>query len=133
MLTKLPGLNVQAPWASLLLEGKKLIETRTYPLPEKYQGQDLWLIETPGRFGKFKARVIGIIRFSGCKRYMSASDFYDETELHLINQGDPAFSWTDGRPKFGWIVEKTSQIRPFDAPTPRGIIYSSAFDRGLEN
>lgn len=130
-LAKLPGLNVQAPWARLLLEGAKTIETRTYPLPKKYQGQDLWLIETPGRLGKFKARVIGVIRFSGCKQYKSAEAFYNDSDLHLIEAGAKDYTWHPGVKKFGWIVERTDLTKEFHPASPRGIIYSKPFDRGL--
>ena len=125
---KLPGLNVQAPWARLLLDGKKTIETRTYALPEKYRDQDLWLIETPGRLGKFKARVIGVIRFSECKQYKSAAAFYDDSNLHLIELGTEDYAWRPGVQKFGWIVASVKNSTEFDAPTPRGIIYARPFD-----
>lgn len=128
---KLPGLNVQAPWARLLLEGKKTIETRTYPLPEKYRGQDLWLIETPGRLGKFKARVIGVIRFVDCKQYKASADFYDDSDLHLIEAGAKDYAWRTGVKKFGWVVESVMRASEFDAPSPRGIVYSRPFKSQL--
>lgn len=128
---KLPGLNVQAPWARLLLDGSKTIETRTYPLPKKYVGQELWLIETPGRLGKFKARVIGVITFSTSKRYKSEAEFNDEIDLHLVRPSDPDYSWQNDVPKYGWIVESVRDVRTFEAPTPRGIVYSRPFDRQM--
>lgn len=124
----LPGLNVQTPWAQLLLEGKKTIETRTYPLPEKYQGKDLWLIETPGKAGKFKARVIGVIRFSGSKKYKTVAEFNADYDLHQVGEDDPNFSWKKGELKFGWILEHVKIIQPFDAPSPRGIVYCGQFE-----
>ena len=54
------GINIQSPWSRLLIEGDKCVETRSYPIPEKYVGEDLGLIETPGKDGDFKARIIGI-------------------------------------------------------------------------
>lgn len=126
---KLPGLNVQAPWARLLLEGTKTIETRTYPLPEKYLGQDLWLIETPGRLGKFKARVIGVIRFSDCKEYESATAFYEDSDLHLIEVGSQDYEWRSGVQKFGWVVASARKTVEFVAPSPRGIVYALPFER----
>ena len=58
------GINIQTPWSELLINGDKSVETRSYPLPEKYMGEELALIETPGRYGRFKARIIGTITFS---------------------------------------------------------------------
>lgn len=129
MQKALPGINIQAPWARLLLEGKKSIETRTYPLPEKYLGQELWLIETPGHFGKFKARVIGVIKFSGYKAYKSASEFYGDKDLHLVEPNNTDYAWKKGIPKYGWMVESVRKIQIFEAPSPRGILYSRPFNR----
>lgn len=125
---KLPGINIQAPWARLLLEGKKQIETRTYALPEKYVGKDLWLIETPGSLGKFKARVIGVIRFSESKEYRSKAEFNSDVDLHLIHPDNQEYRWRAGIRKFGWIVERVSRIEEFKAPFPRGIVYASPFE-----
>ncbi len=125
---KLPGINIQAPWSRLLIEGKKSIETRTYQLPEKYRAKDLWLIETPGRLGKFKARVIGVIRFSEFRQYSSAAAFYEDSDLHLIHPDTKDYAW-HGRTKFGWFVERVKVVDTFAAPTLRGIVYSRPFDR----
>lgn len=43
----LRGINIQRPWARLLLQGRKTIETRSYPL-KGYAEEDLWVIETRG-------------------------------------------------------------------------------------
>lgn len=42
------GLNIQRPWARLILDGVKTVEARRYPL-KGYGGELLWIIETPGR------------------------------------------------------------------------------------
>ena len=55
------GINIQAPWSQLLINSDKCVETRSYALPDKYIGEELLLIETPGKNGKFKARIIGIL------------------------------------------------------------------------
>ena len=47
------GLNIQTPWSSLLIDGLKTVETRSYHLPLKYEGIELYLVETPGKLGKF--------------------------------------------------------------------------------
>jgi len=126
-LLVLPGINIQAPWAQLLLEGKKKIETRTYRLPDKFRGSDLWLIETPGRSGSFRARVIGVIRFSDCKRYQSSEEFYQDSALHLIDRTTGTYGWRDETPKFGWLVEHVEAKNEFAPPSPRGIVYSLPF------
>lgn len=126
---KLPGLNVQAPWARLLLDGEKTVETRTYPLPEKYVDKDLWLIETPGPSKAFKARVIGVIRFTGSKRYQSAAEFYRDRGLHLIDPDSSKYAWKTGILKYRWQVGTVRKVKPFAAPFPRGIVYCRPFAR----
>ena len=131
MRFKFPGINVQAPWARLLLGKEKQIETRTYPLPMKYVGKDLWLIETPGKGGAFKARVIGIIRFSGSKEYESERAFYDDVDLHLIYPDNTDYAWQSHLRKFAWIVDKVKPFDEFPAPLPRGIVYAGPFESPL--
>ena len=123
----LPGLNIQAPWARFLLNRKKTIETRTYTLPGKYLSEDLWLIETPGQLGTFKARVIGIIRFSKSKQYGTAAEFDADYDSHLVPRNEPTYRWREGVPKHGWIVESVRPIAEFDAPSPRGIVFARPF------
>jgi hypothetical protein len=131
MHKKLPGINIQAPWARLLLDRTKQIETRTYALPAKYAGQNLWLIETPGKLGNFKARVIGTIRFSECKEYTSKDEFYEDFDLHLISPDNKDYAWRPEVKKFGWIVDQVQKVEEFVAPCPRGIVYASPFEASI--
>jgi hypothetical protein len=71
----LPGINIQAPISSLIVSGQKVVETRTYKIPEKYLDKELYLVETPGKSGKFKARVIAIIKFTNCFQYKNIKEF----------------------------------------------------------
>lgn len=41
------GLNVRSPWSTLLINGQKSVETRSYRLPQRLEGVELALIETP--------------------------------------------------------------------------------------
>lgn len=129
---KLPGLNIQAPWAQLLLTGAKTIETRTYPLPSKYAGKWMWIIETPGNSKGSSAKVIGKIKFSGSKLYKTAREFYDDYDSHRVSKGDPNFHWQASKPKHGWIVEAVTSCKPFAPPVPRGIVYAGPFARSSE-
>ena len=61
----LRGINIQRPWARLILDGLKTVEARKYEL-KGYRNEDLWIIETPGKRRRgetFVARIIGIARF----------------------------------------------------------------------
>jgi len=98
---------VAEPWASLLVTGKKEIETAHTRLPAQYIGR--WLdVQAAG------GRRLGRIRFSGYKRYDSAEDFNRDYELHLVPAGNQ-FHYDNRRQTFGWQVER------FEAETPRKV------------
>lgn len=98
------GLNVQTPWANLLIDGLKSVETRSYHIPMKYINHPLYLVETPGKLGKFKARVIGTITFSGSFKYPDKTSWINDYAKHLVSQDDPLYGWIDNDPFFcRWI------------------------------
>lgn len=78
------GINIQWPISELILSGQKTIETRTYPIPKKYLNQEMLMIETPGKNGKFKARIVAIIKFTDCFRYKNKKDFYKDSHKHFV-------------------------------------------------
>ena len=103
-----PGINIQWPISELILSGEKTIETRTYPIPQKYLNQEMVLIETPGPKGKFKARTRAIIKFTDCFLYKSKREFYADSERHRVSKNSP-WAWTD-KPKWGWSILLVSKI-----------------------
>merc|ERR1712176_288960 len=52
----LRGINIQRPWARLILDGLKTIEARRYELMT-YLNEDLWIIETQGRGRKTRSYI----------------------------------------------------------------------------
>lgn len=128
-IISLTGLNVQAPWSELLITGKKTIETRRYPLPERLKNIPLAVIETPGKRKDFKARIIGVITFVDSKEYQTKKSWIKDKELHLVEQDDRKFGFKEGEKKFGWIVGKFCRLDvPLNPPQLRGIIFA----RGCE-
>lgn len=119
------GINIQFPWSSLLINGDKCVETRTYPLPEKYTGEKLALIETPGKYGDFKARIIGTITFSHSFQYPNEQTWIDDNNRHKVDKTNKDYGWKKDKEKWGWVV---SNIVKFDnhqaAPTNKGIIFT---------
>ena len=82
---------------------EKIIETRTYPLPERLKGIELAFIETPGKKGKFKSRVVAIIKFSDSFEYKTKKEFYADIEKHKVAKNSD-WAWKD-KSKHGWIIE----------------------------
>ena len=120
------GINIQTPWSELLINEVKSVETRSYPLPEKYVGEEIALIETPGRYGRFKARIIGTITFSHSFKYPDQRAWQDDYNRHYVAVDDPIYNWKDDKPKYGWVVSKVTKFdKPLDIRKRKGIIFTS--------
>lgn len=136
-MKSLPGINIQWPWSRLIIEGRKTVETRSYPLPLAYKNTEVVLIETPGAEGKLKygirrARIIGTIRFRSSFRYSSEELWLGDFSRHLVGANDLQFGWKVKSEKWGWeveVIQVFSQPRP--APSSRGIIFTKKCDVDL--
>lgn len=123
------GINIQHPWSESLINGNKCVETRSYPLPDKYIGEELALIETPGIYGSFKARIIGIIIFSHSFQYKDQDEWKADYNRHLVSCDNAPFMWVSGKDKHGWVVSdvvKFQDVQP--APKNKGIIFTTNCD-----
>lgn len=128
------GLNIQSPWSYLLINGDKCVETRSYPLPEKYEGEELALIETPGKYGNFKARIIGIITFSHSFKYPDKQSWLDDFNRHLVDCEHGQFGWNYNKNKYGWVVSNVTKFdNPQPAPENKGMIFTNNCLIQIEN
>jgi len=119
------GINIQFPWSQLLIDGNKCVETRSYPLPEKYEGEELALIETPGKKGHFKARIIGTITFSHSFKYPDKNAWIDDYARHLVDLRDKNFEWKEEKDKYGWVVSNIIKFEEYQtAPENKGIVFT---------
>ena len=105
-----PGINIQFPISNLIADGFKTVETRTYPIPKNYLNQEMYLVETPGKRGKFKARAIAIIKFTGCFEYLSKKEFRKDQTRHCVEK-ESLWDW-DEKAKWGWEVKLIKKIPP---------------------
>lgn len=123
---ELKGINIQWPWSEMLICGKKTIETRKYPLPEKLKNVPLAVIETPGKRKDFKARIIGVIIFTDSKKYSNEKVWKADFDKHLVEPNDPQFKFKKEIPKYGWIVGSFHSLKkPITPPKTRGIVYAN--------
>ena len=119
------GINIQFPISQLIISGRKSVETRTYPIPKRLIGKDLVLIETPGKKGKFKARMIALIRFEDSFPYKTKTDFYKDLTRHCVDRDSP-WAWNEEKPKWGWPVEVREIFRtPLPLQKRSGIRYAT--------
>ncbi len=107
---RVTGLNVQYPISKFIASGEKTIETRTYKIPDKYLNSVLALIETPGKTGKFKARIIALIKVTECFPYANKNEFYKDSSRHLVTK-ESDWAWREKR-KFGWKIQIKKVFTP---------------------
>lgn len=127
---ELPGINIQWPWSEWIISGRKTIETRTYPIPQKHLGKPLALIETPGPRGRAqgiaKARIIGVVTFSESFQYMDKQHWAEDRPYHLVEASDDQFGFSTDKEKWGWRVAKIEKFEKYlPAPEKKGIVCAS--------
>ena len=119
--------DVRYPWTEQLMNGKKTIETREYPLPSRYLHQTLALYETHVEVKDDQVEddqveedhqrddcCVGLIQFCSCKEYTSKEQWSKDSDKHGVpfDATPEEFGWVDGIQKYGWkvsYVEKTKK------------------------
>jgi hypothetical protein len=126
----LPGINMQAPWAEAIVSGRKVVETRFYPMPSKWIGRPLAIIETPGKARAFTRRIAGLVNFEPSWCYTNKAAFVRDQAKHLVDPDDPRFGWRgEGKPKWAWPVRWVEAYRqPLPASFRAGIRYARAVE-----
>ena len=112
------GIAIQFPYSSLIVSGAKTIETRIYPLPKKYVGKKLLIIETPGTNRKIKTAIIGWIVFGEPYLYSTKAKFDSEFKFHKVETGS-IFYWQKDRPKWAWPITAVGRFRSRTPPSKR--------------
>jgi hypothetical protein len=125
----IPGINIQWPWSRLILSGEKTVETRHYPIPQKYIGQPLAIIETPGpkkEGSPRRSQIIGVVVFSTCFAYTSENKWKSDKRRHLVPGNHAQFSFDKEKTKWGWEIESVHTLKkPIRPPKKRGLLYTT--------
>jgi hypothetical protein len=116
------GLEMQSPWAGLLLEGKKTIETRAYDLPPALLGRRIKILQSkPGGTASSLGNTVSIsavesnvtrvgwCTFTKVIRYQNKQTFEADEAAHMVTR-DSGFGWKEGMTKtiYGWVVGNVS-------------------------
>jgi hypothetical protein len=119
-------IEMQQPWAELILKGRKTIETRAYPLPPALINKPVLIIESPqgearqsslgdqlewtlGAEIQEGVRLVGWCRFGSVTEYRSLNDFGKDVRAHLV-EGDSPFGWKEDTEKiYGWKVTEVGR------------------------
>lgn len=112
------ALEVQQPWSRLLLDRKKTVEARAYPLPKALLGRRICLLESSerdstqsGLLDRFQTNaIVGFVVFSEVRVYNSQEEFRSEEASHLVPETSP-FGWREGTDRlYGWKVQSVESV-----------------------
>eukprot|EP01052_Picozoa_sp_SAG31_P001027 SAG31_NODE_33_length_32018_cov_69.763088_11_plen_149_part_00 len=94
------ALETSEPFAEMILNRQKTIETRTYALPSDLIGEVIAVFEP-----KLQA-LIGIVVFGSSFQYESRQAWAADSDRHCVmpNASSDAYGWDATIPKWGWPV-----------------------------
>jgi hypothetical protein len=73
---------IRNPWAQLIVDGKKTIETAAFNLPDRFINK--WLnVQTENKM------IIGKVKFTATKKYATAETFDSDTTAHHVGEDSP--------------------------------------------
>ena len=113
------ALELQPPWSTALVSGKKTIETRQYELPSQLLGKKIDIIEiAKGEDGVSSNRAdvvagndigrtykrVGWVVFESLKKYVSSEEFRKDEKKHCVEEGS-GYDWKEGG-CWGWKVSE---------------------------
>jgi hypothetical protein len=125
------GLELQSPYAEFILDGKKTIETRSYPLPQALISKKIEILRSEmgiegvssisdseeiivstrkGGRGRGPLERLGWCTFVQSFRYTNKYSFENDVSSHLVDAASK-YGWTQqqqqqlyDRPMYGWVV-----------------------------
>ena len=140
------GLELKEPWASMVLDGSKTIETRTYDLPAELIDRPLVLLATPEHSGsaghsgladvvtdRGAATILGLVTFGGVVEWESREAWSRDREKHGVpDDDDGPYVWREddaAKPGTsslrGWTVSEVIPLpTPVQSPPMRRVLRS---------
>ena len=143
------GLELKEPWASMVLEGSKTIETRTYDLPPELIGRPLVLLATPEDSGapgtsgladvvtiRGAATILGLVTFDDVIQWDSRQTWAKDCDRHGVPDVDDGpyanYVWREddaaepGKSTMrGWVVSEVIPLpNPVESPPMRRVLRS---------
>ena len=109
------GINVRAPYAHMIISGRKTIETRSTNSLKPYIGQRVGIVET----GSGKAKLVGYATI-GMPTVMLETAFREAESLHIVSVGSEFDIAPDGE-KYCYPIIDAHGCRPKTLAS-RGII-----------
>ena len=124
------GLEMQQPWVDLLLDGKKLIETRAYNIPKSLIGKRIEILQTRKgeegvsslgntiRVDSDLVKHVGWVVFDRVIRYIDRESFEADSLKHQVKL-DTGYGWKeDTMLIYGWVVSDVGRHESSQQQTP---------------
>ena len=133
------ALEVQSPWAELLLAGDKAVETRGYALPAELlpapggRTVPVALVRAPpgglAAAGLAAGELIGVVGFAASARYADAERWAADEPAHRVPAAHPAFGWAAcGGELHAWTVADRAAL---PSPVPVALAESQRLLRSV--
>jgi len=118
---QMKALSLKQPWAELILQGKKTIETRTWNT--NFRGE--FLIHASGNIDEEGMRtygfkdlprraIVGKATLTEVKKYLTKEEWMADNDKHL------AGNWWDGSKRYGFVLINVQRLTPKQMPGKMG-------------
>ena len=116
LVAKTKGINIndsETPYTSMILSGKKTVETRKKPTLDAYVGEKVGIVRT----GKGPAKLVGYAKVGKPRKYESKREFDRDRKRHRV----PAGSKHDKSSGYGYPLSEVKRVKPRKVKS-RGIV-----------
>lgn len=105
------ALSIKEPWLSMIVDGKKTIETRTWPAPTYLWNDNLLLVGSKKPKGRFSGKAACIVRVVDCRLMRKSDEPAACCEIY-----PKAHSWFFADLQKAWPVPIKGQLGIYDVP-----------------
>lgn len=103
------ALSVKEPWISMIANGEKTIETRTWPCPAFLYNQSLLLVGSKSPKGEFSGKAACVVKFVG---------------NHRMQKEDEEAACCEVYPRaISWVLEDVQKVKPFPVKGQLGLYW----------
>jgi len=94
---------IREPWADLIINGKKTIETAGFNLPSRFLNIPLYIQNE-------KRQITGTVTFSGSKKYNNLNEFNADARKHKVIDPTNKFHFNNRPRTHGWIISHVEKL-----------------------
>ena len=101
------ALSIKEPWLSMIVDGKKTIETRTWVAPTSLYNGNLLLVGSKKPDGRFAGKAACVVKIIDC---------------HPMRKADEEAACCEVYPRaWSWVFSDVQKIKPFPVKGQLGV------------